>query len=439
MTIAAAPLTGPTLRRFHLVQLTVYTILVVSYMLVLFHRIAPAVVASDLMRAFGTTAAALGSLAAMYYYTYTIMQIPAGVIADTLGVRVAAGAASVVAGIGSIVFGLAPDFITASVGRLMVGLGVSVVFVGLMRASTVWWPESRFGFVSGLTMLLGNLGAILAAGPLAAILAFASWRTVFIVLGALNFTLALLMFAFVRDRPEDAGFPSLREMEGKASYAPPPCHWFRGLREVLGNPAVWPVFWVNLGMTASQLAFVGLWGVPLLRDLYGLTRAEASLYTTTTLAALAMGSLAFGWLSDYLRLRKPVLVGSTFTSLAVWLGFLALPWGPGWSGFVLYALVGFCAGGFIVTYAAAKEVVAPTIAGMAIAVANTGVFLGAALAQPLFGLLLDWTWDGTIVDGVRRYRSDDYANGLALYFGLTLLSAIASLRVRETHCRNLHG
>ena len=65
----------------------VFLILVAAYMTVFFHRMAPAVVAEDLARTFQTTGVALGSLAAAYYYIYTAMQIPSGVLADTLGPR----------------------------------------------------------------------------------------------------------------------------------------------------------------------------------------------------------------------------------------------------------------------------------------------------------------------------------------------------------------
>jgi sugar phosphate permease len=428
-----------TLRRFHRVRLTVFIILAVSFMSVFFHRIAPAVVASELMQAFATSGAALGSLAAMYYYVYTVMQIPAGVLADTLGVRMVAGTGALIAGLGSIVFGLAPDFLIASIGRFLVGLGVSVVFVGMMRANAVWWSEARYGFIGGMTVMLGNIGAILAAGPLAVLLATVWWRRVLVAAGLLWMVIAALTFAFVRNRPEDAGFPSLRELDGKPAHAPRSRHWVHDLLAVLKNPAMWPGFWVNFGMGGSMLALAGLWGVPLLRDVHGLTRAEASLYTTTALAAFAVGSLALGSLSDQIRRRKPVLVGAATVAALAWLGFVLLPWSPGPSGFLFYGLIGFCTGGFIVTYGTAKEVVAPSIAGMAIALANTGVFLGAAIVQPLFGALMDLTWDGRIVDGVRLYRASDYANGLWMCFGLTLLSAVASLGLRETRCRNLAG
>src|SRR3990170_1792998 len=123
------------LRRFRRVRLLIYCVLAVSYMLVFFHRIAPAVVAADLMRAFDTSGAALGSLAAIYFYVYAAMQIPAGVLADTLGVRRAGSAGALLAGVGSIMFALAQDFSVATGGRFLVGLGVSVVFVAFMRVN----------------------------------------------------------------------------------------------------------------------------------------------------------------------------------------------------------------------------------------------------------------------------------------------------------------
>jgi len=76
------------------------------------------------MRDFGTTGAALGSLAATYYYLYTAMQIPAGVLADTVGSRILVTVGNAVSGLGSIWFGLAASFGQASIGRALVGLGV---------------------------------------------------------------------------------------------------------------------------------------------------------------------------------------------------------------------------------------------------------------------------------------------------------------------------
>ncbi|HSQ08925.1 MAG TPA: MFS transporter, partial [Chromatiaceae bacterium] len=402
-----------------------------------FHRMAPGVVASDLMAAFHASGAALGSLAAMYYYVYTAMQIPAGVLADTLGARIGVSLGCLVAGAGSMLFGMAETIEVASVGRLLVGFGVSVVFVGLMRSNTQWFSEGRYGLISGVTLLLGNLGSILAAGPLALLLGVASWRSVFVVLGALSLGIAALTIWLVRNRPEDAGLPSVRELEGKPPHPERHRHWVLDLKGVLTTAAVWPNFFVMFGVTGSLFAFAGLWGVPLMRDLYGLDRTGASLYTTLALGGFALGCLVMGWLSDHLGLRKPVLVGACILSVLAWSALILLPWRPGWTGMTLYALLGLSAGGFVVGYAAAKEVVPPGVAGMAIALVNTGLFLGAAILQPAFGWVLDLTWDGTLADGVRHYAWADYRNGLWLSAGFALLALVASLLVRETRCRNL--
>jgi len=411
----------------------VFGILVTAYVTVFFHRMAPGVVAADLASSFHTTGVALGSLAAAYYYIYTAMQIPSGVLADTLGARTTVTIGALVAGVGSILFGLAARV----TGRLLVGLGVSVVFVGLMKSNAVWYADREYGRISGLTLLLGNLGSILAAGPLALLLLSVSWRQAFVGAGILSLLLAVANWLWVRNSPRDADFPSIHEQQGLATPAARDRHWLLDLRDVLGRREVWPGFWVNLGMTGTLFAFAGLWGVPLMRDLHGLDRAAASLYTTVTLAGFALGAFKAGWLSDRIGRRKPVILGSALASVLAWLALILLPWGAGWSGLLLYGLLGLSAGGFVVTYAAAKELLPPGVSGMGIALVNTGLFLGAALMQPAFGWVLDLTWDGTLVEGVRVYAEQDYRNGLWLSLGGAVLALIAATRIRETFGRHV--
>lgn len=423
--------------RFLLARWLIFSVLIAAYMLVFFHRMAPAVVSGELMRAFSTTGVALGSLAAMYFYIYTLMQIPAGILADTLGARVTVAVGNLVAGCGSILFGLGETFAAAAAGRALVGLGVSVVFVGLFKSNSVWFSDRHYGRISGLTLLLGNIGAISSAAPLAALLGFYSWRSIFVALGILSLLLAGLTMLVVRNSPEDLGFPSLREMEGRASHVRRQNPWWHELLGVVRARSLWPLFWVDLGMVGSMLAFVGLWAIPCLRDTLGLERSAASLYTTLALIGFASGSMFFGWLSDRIGRRKPVIIAGSSGYLLVCLALAYTPWGAGFSGFFLFFLMGFSAGGFIVTFAAAKEAIAPSQAGMAVGLVNTGLFLGAAIAQPLFGWVMDRGWDGLLVDGVRVYGVTDYRRGLLLMVFFAVLALVNSLLVKETRCRNL--
>lgn len=232
------------------------------YVLSFFHRMAPAAIAGELQQTFQASAAALGTLAATYFYFYTVMQLPTGVLVDTWGPRRIVTLGALIAGVGSVLFGLAETLGAASLGRLLVGLGVSVMFLSLLKLNAVWFRDSEFATLGGLTLLIGNLGAVAAAAPLAWMVTFTSWRNVFVALGGLSLVLALLSWLFVRDEPRAAGLPSMRELEGEAAHPPHQGHWLQGLIEVLKNRATWPGFWIMLGACGTFFSFVGLWAVP---------------------------------------------------------------------------------------------------------------------------------------------------------------------------------
>ena len=84
--------------------------LLLTYIFVYFDRVAPAVVAPELMKEFGLTATSLGILSSMYFYPYAAMQIPSGILSDYLGPRFSVGTFFIIAAIGTALFGLAHSF-----------------------------------------------------------------------------------------------------------------------------------------------------------------------------------------------------------------------------------------------------------------------------------------------------------------------------------------
>src|SRR5215470_9724694 len=174
-----------------------------------FHRVSSAVVAADVMRALSITAAALGNLSAIYPYVFVAMGLVAGSLADTLGPRwtLALGATSM--GLGAIVFGLAPFFGVAYGGRLLVGLGASVVLISFLRLAAEWFRPHEFATVSGWTQMVGNVGGLVAATPLALLVERIGWRRSFVVIGVITLGLGLAAVLGIRDRPEAMGLPPL--------------------------------------------------------------------------------------------------------------------------------------------------------------------------------------------------------------------------------------
>jgi MFS family permease len=392
-------------------------------MLGLFHRIAPAALAQDLVQAFATSAVALGVLAATYFWVYTAMQLPCGVLADTLGPRRLLFGGGLIATVGAAMFGLAPAFGWAAFGRMLVGLGTAVAFVAALKLIATWFDERRFATLTGVVVLAGNLSSAAAGGPFAWVLQAAPWRTVILVLAALSLVVSVGALLFVRDAPP--GHPAVRLAPGD---------WRKGLAAVLANPASWPGFFANLGMGGAFLGFAGLWGVPYLVEVHGMTRLQAANHTSLILASFACGGFLWGALSDRLRLRRPVFVLGAGLLALCWVPLLAGIKLPSAAGYLLCAAIGLAAAGLTISWACAKEVNLPQYSGMATALVNTGCFLGPALLQPVFGWVLDL--DRAIATP-GAHTAAEWHRGLWVLFGFSLFGLAAALLVRETRGRSI--
>jgi len=412
-----------------------FMILAIPYIMVYFHRVAPAIVADLLMSDFKLSGAVLGNLAAIYFYVYTLMQLPAGLFADSFGARRTVFWGMLVAGIGSILFGSAPFLGLAYTGRAFVGLGVSVIFVSILKIVAEWFPNRKFGTMSGLTLMIGNSGAILAATPLSYIVTIWGWRLSFVTVGIFCLLAGILVLLFVRDRPAVMGLPSPNS--GTVSPLPTVTHALRGLLGVTKNPYSWPPFIVFFGIYGSLMAFQGVWGMPFLVQNYHMSRIDASSTLLVMALGLVVGCPTAGAISDRIKRRKLPLGIFTMLYIGCWLAMLVWPGGKPPSNVlpILFFVMGFFASGFIIVWACAKEVNSPKMAGSAMGLANMGGFLGAAIMQPLLGLALDMKWTGLLENGVRIYALDSYRFAFAISTVLLVLTAGAIFFIKETNAK----
>ena len=363
----------------------VFGLALASFVLSFFHRTAPAAIAGELTRAFDISSTVLGTLAATYFYVYTVLQIPVGVLADTLGPRRILAAGSAIAAAGSLLFALAPAWEVAAVGRTLVGIGVSVAFISILKLSAVWFTPQRFATLAGVTMFAGNLGAVVAGAPLAWTVTLTSWRAVFVALAILSGLLAVATWLRVRDRPEELGYAPVNAAAPAVGEVP----WLTAVMGVLANPATWPPFIVNLGVGGSFLAFAGLWAVPYLQQVHGMPRVLAAQHSSLLLLGVAFGSMAIGMISDRLGSRLGVMRAAVVLYTLSWLPWILHVQWPVWASLAWFLLMGLLIPGFTLSWTIAKEANPPQYSGIATSVVNTGIFLGAGILQPLVGWVLD--------------------------------------------------
>lgn len=94
----------------------------------------------------------------MYLYAYIVMQIPTGILLDYLGPKKTIIADCIVAAFSSVMFSLSVNIPMAYLSRLLVGLGVSVVFLCILQIQANWFPAEKFAAMSGLTSFMGSMG-----------------------------------------------------------------------------------------------------------------------------------------------------------------------------------------------------------------------------------------------------------------------------------------
>jgi sugar phosphate permease len=212
-----------------------------------------------------------------------------------------------------------------------------------------------------------------------------------------------------------------------------------GTLAVLRNPHTWPPFLAFFFLYAT-MGNLMLWGVPFLRDAYGLSMTQAALYASLTpLAMLASGPLT-GWVSDrLLRRRKLPFLALAAAQLLLWAVF-AMTAGAISLGAVsaLFLAMGLVGSAFVLTWPIGREVNPPALAGSAVAVVNLGGFVGAALTQGPIGAVLDARWAGVMAGGARVYPPEGYRAAFLVCVAFMVAAVLIGLAIKETRCRNIY-
>ena len=402
------------------------------YLIGFYQRVAPAVMTGELMKDFAIGAAGLGNLSAFYFYSYVAMQTPTGILADRLGPRRLLSIGALVASIGGLIFGLAPTMIWASLGRLLIGGSVAVAFVGMLKLASHWFAPRQFALATGMALFCGVIGAVFAGVPLRLLVDTVGWRPVMTVSALITLAVAVAIWLFVRDDPNEKGYKSYSPASpGEISkYS-----IVAGIAKIFRYRNTWLLCLIPGGVVGCILTFSGLWGVPFLTTHYGLLPAQAAALNSAMLVAWAVGGPICGGLSDRMGLRKPLYVICNAILVVAWAVIIFIPALPLPLLIGILLLAGLTSGGMILSFAFVKESVPSDLGGTASGILNMGVMAGPMIMQPAVGWVLDLKWHGELLNGVKIYSFNAYRCGFSLMLAWAILSAVLIFFTKETHCR----
>ncbi len=384
-------------------------------------RIIPGVLQSELSAAFGhISASTFGQLSALYYFAYSPMQVPVGILMDRFGPRRLLSLACLCCTAGSFMFSYSSSMMIAGSGRFLVGFGSAFAFVGVLSLAVHWLPRRYFSLVAGLMTTLGMMGLIYGEMKITELAASMGLHYVLLTMVVIGLFLTVLIFLVVRDGPG-----------GLAVKSQSLSDFYRNIVRVLVSPQVWLIAFVGACLYTSLSVFGELWGKSYLELAHHLTKIEAAKTISAMFLGWAVGAPLAGYFSDRSGRRAfPLVIGALMSLVCISI-ILYL---PGLS-YVALSVLMFFYGVFsateIIVFVMAKENSGAELSGTVFAVANMIVTLGGVIFQPLVGLLLDKCSSGRLVDGVHVYSVIDYQLALSVLPVSLLLVMVAAFFLKD--------
>lgn len=423
------PITTP--RRFRGLPFVVCSLATLFYVYEFFLRVMPSAMTYELMHDFHVNAAWFGMMTALFYWSYTPMQIPAGLMYDRFGPRIILTVSTAVCALSALAFGITTNILTASIARFLIGFFSSFGFLGALVLAARWYDAKYFAFIAGLVQFMGCVGAIIGQAPIAVIVKHIGWRATMLDSAIVGFVIAVLIWIYVKDYPEQTN-----NMQAPKNKSP---HEISKLKVVLANRQMWWVAIYAFSTWAPITIFAELWGVPYLALKQQTSVAVAASGTSIVWIGIAIGSPLFGWWSNKIgNRRKPMLICSGIGLITALL-LLFLPQVPLAFMWCILFLFGVAASGQILSFGVVQDITPSFVAGTAVGFNNMAVVAGGIILQPLIGFVLQLLWNGEVANGVHVYSLSNYEIAL---FSLPLLSLLGIIMtifyVKETHCKSIY-
>ncbi|MBY4767664.1 MFS transporter [Burkholderia ambifaria] len=287
----------------------------------------------------GLSAADLGLLTSLYFLGFAGAQIPAGVLLDHFGPRRVTAGMLLFAAAGAAVFGVAHDLGTMMIGRLLIGVGVSVCLGAAFKALAQHFPVGRLPLLNGLVMAVGGLGGVAVGSPLTWLLGLVSWRA---ICGGLA-VLTIVVAAAIGFGAPEAERP--RHQGGLVSQ-------FKGTWHILSSRAFWKISSFSVVTQGVFYAMQSLWVGPYLRDVAGFDAQRAAQLVSVLGFAMMAGCVGFGAAARMLERRGVSVQAFCGVGMALFVATQAaivarVPLPPA----VLWAAYGMFGGVGILTYA----------------------------------------------------------------------------------------
>ncbi|WP_066308843.1 nitrate/nitrite transporter [Bacillus sp. FJAT-29814] len=364
----------------------VFSAVLFTYFLIVSQRTAPGLITDQLMKDFNITASTIGLLASIQFLAYAGLQIPIGILSDRYGPNFFLIIGTILNGVGTVIYSLAPHEFVLILARLLVGIGDAAIWVNLVLILSQWFRAQEFVRLLGFAAMSGSFGFLVATVPFASWISLSGWRAPFFITGMI-LCLSGFMLYFILEKKSNQLF---KKAGGKGKTKKNHEKVLPLLRRVFSSRQAWAAFFCHFGLMGTYVGFIGSWAVPYGMHVYEMSRSAASQLVMFGLFGALAGAPLTSWISSRLgSIKRPYVLAHAivFLSWSVFLLFDAKP--PFFILLVLFFIIGYGNGASSLTFAVVRQSFPVQEVGIVSGFANTGGFISAVLLPFFFGRVID--------------------------------------------------
>jgi MFS family permease len=381
-------------------------------------QVSPAVMSSQLMHDLNIGAFGLGLMSSMYFYTYTAMQMPSGLLFDKYNPRMVIVVSILVCTVGTLLFSMAHTIYSGSIARLLMGLGSAFAFVAVLVVTADLFKSKYFATMTGITQMLAAFGAMAGQMPISALLMRIGWRHTLLVLVAIGFILAITVWKLLKY--ERSAYTIHQTNQGVSIKT--------NLKKIIACPQTWLIALYACLLWTPMSSFASLWGVPFLMTIDHVEQTTAAFLCSLMWLGLAIASPLLGMLSTVLEKRVIPLSLSAFIGIISFGALLEFHLPVTCLGILLFLSGAACAGQAL-SFTVVKENNSHSVKATAIAFNNMAVVISGALFQPLIGKLIET--GQSHLSGI-YYHAAHFKQGLIIVlFSYIIAFLVALFFIRE--------
>jgi MFS transporter, ACS family, D-galactonate transporter len=271
-----------------------------------FDRVNLSVALPSMSGEFGWTESQQGLAMAAIFFTYTALQIPAGILVDRYGVRIPYLIGFLVWSIASAMTALTGALTALIAFRLLVGIGESVVTPSSMRYIRLHFDEKQRGLAVGLYMTGTKVGPALGLPVCAALVSGLGWRSMFLIIGGVSIAWLIPWLLWVK-KNDIAAIPRSKQAVSEATKRVP-------IGRIMKSPVIWGVI-IGTYCYMYFVYYCMTWMPTYFQKVHGMSIKEMGWYGGVAFGGMATVAALAGWAADWFikRGNDPITVRKSFT------------------------------------------------------------------------------------------------------------------------------